>query len=580
MLLLVSGAAYGITGWSTNWLAIKMLFRPYQPIKLFGGRFNLPFTPGVIAKHKARFAKSMGRFIGDRLLNQENLQENFAKNQPKLEQSFRDLFSKDDYAFISSLIEENRTSLSKELSKFVQNQFLNPNSTLKKRITNWVMTQGDWKPGNLIGDNLEHKIQVYLDKPDIQQHLQNLIYQRLEKWLALNNTLKEALPKPLIRQLLSALEPWVMEELRKFEQKIEAKDILELANFDFLEEKINEFIQKNLLEILNDEQEEKLKDQVFEFIQSKIQSDAVKQRIYSFIDDKLSDEFAPGKSIKDFFGGRLLELIENNLNQILERIIQMAVDWMQKNKDDIAETVYNQALSQNTLAWTYRNSIMGTTRDLVDKGIPNFLKTEFQSLQKMIHTKVHELGESPFNTSNFIALDKENIKRHIDRILQNPKLLRKTRQLTNLILEERIFKIPLNALIQDDPPALVSHLRTVLKPEIEVIQKHLSSLTDDEIKLSAIARPVSNLLTQILRRNFLNIHVSTLLKGIQHDDLKNLSQRLSQTLVQSSAFEEAKSTLALKIREEVSHYTLKDLVFMEQLGEDVGKTHRTKNTRP
>ena len=569
-LMLVSGAAYGITGWSTNWLAIKMLFRPYRPIKLFGGKYNLPFTPGVIAKHKARFAKSMGRFIGDRLLNQENLQENFSKNQPRLEQNFKDLFSKDDYAFISTLIDQNRKTLSKEFAKFVQNQYLNQNSALKQSVSEWIARQGDWKPGSLVGESFEQKVQDFLNAPDIQERLQKLIYQRLEKWLALNSTLKEALPKSVIRQLLSALEPWVMEELRKFEQKIEANDILELANFEFLEEKIDEFIQKNLLEILNDEQEEKLKNQVFEFIQSKIQSDAVKQRIFSFIDDKLSDEFAPSKNIKDFFGGRLLELIENNLNQILERIIQMAVEWMQKNKDDIAETVYNQALAQNTLAWTYRNSIIGTTRDLVDKGIPNFLRTEFQSLQKMIHTKVHELGESPFNTNNFIALDKDNIKRHIDRILENPKLLRKTRQLTNLILEERIFKIPLNALIQDDSHALVKHLKTVLHPEIETIQNHLKGLVDDEVRLRATARPVANLLIQILRRNFLNVHTSTLLKGVQPSDLQDLSHKLTHILVHSSAFREAQKMLSTNLKEEVHHYSLSDLVSAESLGDDIG----------
>ena len=38
----------GVIGYCTNWLAIKMLFRPYNEIKIRGR--VLPFTPGIIPK--------------------------------------------------------------------------------------------------------------------------------------------------------------------------------------------------------------------------------------------------------------------------------------------------------------------------------------------------------------------------------------------------------------------------------------------------------------------------------------------------------------------------------------------------
>lgn len=569
ILMIVSGVAYGITGWGTNWLAIKMLFRPYHPIKLFGSQYTLPFTPGVIAKHKPRFAASMGRFIGDRLLNQENLQENFAKNQPRLEENFKDLFSKNEYAFSHQLLEQNQERLAANLANASLDQIIKQELKIRETVKDWVKKQKDWQPGEILDKLFDKQVTANLNDPNLKNRSQEFLYQQLLKWLAQKYTLKDILPLGLTRQLLNALQPWVMEEIRKFEQRIEVQDILDLANFDFLEKKINEFIQKNLEEILNDEQEENLKNQVFDFIQSKIQSDAIKQRIFSFIDDKLSDEFAPGKSIKDFFGGRLLEMIENNLNQILERVIQLAVNWMQKNKEDIANTVYNQALSQNALAWTYKNSIIRTTQDLIEKGIPNFLQTEFGSLQKMIHTKVKDLGESPFNTNNFIALDKESIKSHIDRILQNPKLLRKTRQLTNLILEERIFKIPLNALIKDDSTALVEHLRTILNPEIEIIQQHLRTLVDDEAVCKRIAKPFAALFADMLKRNFLTVHSGTLLKGVNPADLALLSDRLLTHLFDSKALENLKKSLIEKGSQKLSKQSLDSLISVPQIQEDI-----------
>lgn len=62
-----------VIGYITNWIAIKMMFRPLKPIKLFG--FKLPFTPGIIPKNKERIAKSIGIAISDNLLTNSDLQD-------------------------------------------------------------------------------------------------------------------------------------------------------------------------------------------------------------------------------------------------------------------------------------------------------------------------------------------------------------------------------------------------------------------------------------------------------------------------------------------------------------------------
>lgn len=59
-----------IIGYITNWLAVKMLFRPLKPVKI--GKFKLPFTPGLIPKSKPRLAKALGSTISTNLLNNED----------------------------------------------------------------------------------------------------------------------------------------------------------------------------------------------------------------------------------------------------------------------------------------------------------------------------------------------------------------------------------------------------------------------------------------------------------------------------------------------------------------------------
>jgi uncharacterized membrane protein YheB (UPF0754 family) len=56
-----------VIGYVTNWLAIKMLFRPRRAYRLFGWR--LPFTPGLIPKERERIAVALGSSVAGDLLN-------------------------------------------------------------------------------------------------------------------------------------------------------------------------------------------------------------------------------------------------------------------------------------------------------------------------------------------------------------------------------------------------------------------------------------------------------------------------------------------------------------------------------
>ncbi len=58
-----------LIGYCTNWLAVKMLFRPREAKYI--GKFRVPLTPGVIPKGKARLAESAERITNEQLLTKE-----------------------------------------------------------------------------------------------------------------------------------------------------------------------------------------------------------------------------------------------------------------------------------------------------------------------------------------------------------------------------------------------------------------------------------------------------------------------------------------------------------------------------
>ena len=68
-------------GYITNWIAVKMMFRPLNPVKV--GKFTLPFTPGIIPKNKERLAEAIGDSISNNLLTEETLKNTLLSDSIK-----------------------------------------------------------------------------------------------------------------------------------------------------------------------------------------------------------------------------------------------------------------------------------------------------------------------------------------------------------------------------------------------------------------------------------------------------------------------------------------------------------------
>ena len=73
-LRLLAGPLIGaVIGYCTNYIAVKMLFRPLYPVKI--GNWTLPFTPGIIPRGKSRLAKALGSAVGDHLITKTDLED-------------------------------------------------------------------------------------------------------------------------------------------------------------------------------------------------------------------------------------------------------------------------------------------------------------------------------------------------------------------------------------------------------------------------------------------------------------------------------------------------------------------------
>ena len=74
------------TGWVTTWIAIKMLFHPRKPIRIFGITIQ-----GIFPKNQRLIAEKLGQVVGKELLSFEEIEqkvtnpENLQKLRPDIE---------------------------------------------------------------------------------------------------------------------------------------------------------------------------------------------------------------------------------------------------------------------------------------------------------------------------------------------------------------------------------------------------------------------------------------------------------------------------------------------------------------
>ncbi len=139
-------------GYSTNWLAIKMLFRPYTRKTIF--KIHIPFTPGIIPKNRHNIARSLANIMTDKVLTDDTISSKIIDNL-KIEGN------------ISSLIDENceesiKNTL-KKVSKNISDDLLN--SGLSENIVESLFNEIKPKLG-FFGGMIDGFRDVIIDKID------------------------------------------------------------------------------------------------------------------------------------------------------------------------------------------------------------------------------------------------------------------------------------------------------------------------------------------------------------------------------------------------------------------------------
>ncbi|MBR2491777.1 MAG: DUF445 family protein [Ruminiclostridium sp.] len=129
-------ALCALIGYCTNYIAIKMLFRPRKELRI--GSWRVPFTPGVIPKNQPRIAAAVGRAVSGTLLTQEDMTARLSDSslKEKLVDSIQDALTEQS-APLSELVPGDG-AVTDEISQVIGGKIL---ESLKKVDMNAVVNE-------------------------------------------------------------------------------------------------------------------------------------------------------------------------------------------------------------------------------------------------------------------------------------------------------------------------------------------------------------------------------------------------------------------------------------------------------
>ena len=386
MKIYIIGALIGaVIGYITNWLAIKMLFRPREAKYIFG--MKLPFTPGLIPKEKSRIANKVGETVGTHLLNSDSLSK--ALKDDKIKAKFN------------------------EVAKEKINQVINSNSTLEESLKNTLGENYYALKGNMINNitkTILESIQEEEFKNKVKFYIVDSIKERLnkepEKIIDFINSNK-------FREVI--INTLGEEKTRDIIGKAILKEVKTLGKEDLtIEEVIPENIKPYIEEYVKSQ-----KDTLVDIIKNLLRDDEVSHKIKSAINDNIPSIVSMFLS-GDVIYGKLVSLVDKSLSEeenkeyICDAALAFVHESMKKKVSDVINTVGEEKLEVISDALGDKISKKINTEENIDSIIRklNCKISSFNSYEEIIKVL--------FNDYENILID--NIDSMISQIVNNNQL--------------------------------------------------------------------------------------------------------------------------------------------------------------
>jgi uncharacterized membrane protein YheB (UPF0754 family) len=445
-----------LIGYLTNWVAIRMLFRPHNEKRIFGVR--IPFTPGLIPRKRDELAASIGRAVGRRLLTKEVValrieEEGFkAKINSIIHEHAKGLLSK-ELGSINSLIPQGlkdgwegfleefkgkvkgwtyKLMSSKEMEALVKEHIKEKVDKLMAHPIERLISQND------LAEKLSFFFKSLTEEEGFERKVRGFINEKVDAFLQEDKSLGDYIPSSLKETAYVKLEevlPFILDRLVSTLEDERVRKRIKLHLYElvdslitqtFKEDSLWDQVRLGLLEAFVISQEEiKLRiDQALEEaaprIAALIRQDEVKSRIYksltnsidSFLERRVSDFNVDEKaieSIKERLGNSVLGM-RGSLIKYLTELLGEMLDFKRPIKEFIPgpTEAISDKVSEYILALLKEKSTLEAILGFIKAKMDELLNTPIGKLEKHIPQDLFE-ATMRLATEGTAKLLKQNI---------------------------------------------------------------------------------------------------------------------------------------------------------------------------
>ena len=421
--LIIFATVHGYLG---AWLAVRMLFRPRNPVKLLGITI---FPQGMIPRHRARLAEAIGKAVGEELVSQETIvEELFGKEfLRKKIQSVVD-------SYTESLLTENYPSLIEALPANLRAPVLDAVASLQLKISSHVqMVLKNEETAQSISQFVERRVDEFLS----QRVSETITDEQFDKILSfLKARIRGVVNEPTLEKQIGDFIGKRIDDLTNLNTPL--GEVFTPDAVQLLKEKAIEQIEPIVHQLAEVAASERTRNQISTLIKREVhnyyENLAFFKKIFVSRDNLLSEvddlvNASLPKRIEETLRGEFFEqearaFVEGAIDKALERplpdiIGKIAPEQLERFKSQITKAVVSLVRGDEV-----QNSISVYLTDTLEKIRPHSLDAILQTVHPESEEKLKRLLSNGLlnilNRDETAAIINRVLSKQIERLLSAP----------------------------------------------------------------------------------------------------------------------------------------------------------------
>lgn len=546
--LLSYSLSYAISEVGTNWLAIKMLFKPYEGVKIPLTNVNFPFTPGVFPKNKKALADSMVNFIDKKLLSKDNMVRILEKYHHKWKEVIKDVVSKNDYEVIDETINKYACENYDTVSPLLLELGFSEVNKNKDEIGGYLVEEVkniNFQESEFI--NIKKELSNKIEESNVS--IKNILGEKLfDSNLGFGKELSQILPKQLFNEINNFVGKSIYEISKNIEEILSDNEKFRTFIFS-VSSKVDDIIDNKLENLISRESINQNKNSVISFLENQLKNKELQHKLLRYLEEKFFDQgLSSQKEIGDLFDGKLISTVLTESDVIMDSLSNYVLNVSKEKKGELVKIILSdiekKGLFESMLVrfGGIKNDVRGVIDVLIDRKLQPYLeikKIELKNLFKgyiensISKIRLYELGltEEVFNIENI-----ENILRK--NVLNNQKIYDIWNNLSGAVIDDILKNLTIKEIIGTVNINSVADLIERFSDEVEIIRT--GTLENLQVNNDKFVYQTRELAVSIFEKSVYGLSFNSLFKEIPKDEVISNINSLIDSVYKSESFKSLK----------------------------------------